>query len=118
VGQFLVGIKDGDFFKTVTKVGTGLTDEQFKELNTRLKKIEIKNMPKQYQVDKSLVPDYWVNPKVVVELAADEITISPKHTSGFALRFPRLIKFRDDKSSDQITTIAELKEIFDIQKKK
>ena len=118
VGQFLVGIKDNDLFKTVTKVGTGLTDEQFKELNNRLKKIEVKEMPKQYQVDKSLVPDYWVNPKVVVELAADEITISPKHTSGYALRFPRLIKFRDDKSHDQITTIKELKEIFDIQKKK
>lgn len=118
VGQFLVGIKDNDLFKTVTKVGTGLTDDQFKELNNRLKKIEVKEMPKQYQVDKSLVPDYWVNPKVVVELAADEITISPKHTSGYALRFPRLIKFRDDKSHDQVTTIKELKEIFDIQKKK
>lgn len=116
IGQFLVGVKDGDIFKTVTKVGTGLTDEQFKELNTRLKKIEVKEKPKEYEVDKGLFPDFWVTPKVVVELAADEITVSPKHTAGLALRFPRLIKFRDDKGASEATTIKELKNIFELQK--
>lgn len=116
LGQFLVGVKDGDVFKTVTKVGTGLTDEQFRELNTRLKKLGVKNMPKEYEVHKDLTPDYWVTPGLVVELAADEITESPKHSSGFALRFPRLINFRDDKSPEQATTLMELKDLSKLQK--
>lgn len=115
IGQFLVGIKDGDKFKTVTKVGTGLTDEQFRELKTRLKKLEVKEKPKEFDVNKDLNPDFWVTPGLVVELAADEITVSPKHTAGLALRFPRLINFRDDKSPDQATTLKELQELLNIQ---
>ena len=116
VGQFLAGIKDGDTFKTVTKVGTGLTDKQFKELSSRLDKIKTKEKPKDYEANKDLTPDFWVTPKVIVELAADEITVSPKHTAGLALRFPRLVRFRDDKSSSEVTSIDELKELFRLQK--
>lgn len=111
IGQFLVGVKDGEVFKTVTKVGTGLTDEQFRELKTRLKKLEVKEKPKEYKVNKDLSPDYWVTPGLVVELAADEITVSPKHTAGLALRFPRLINFRDDKNPAQATTLKELRDM-------
>lgn len=116
VGQFLAGIRDEDIYKTVTKVGTGLTDEQFKELNARLKEIDVKDKPKDYEVSKDLFPDFWVTPQVVVELAADEITVSPKHTAGLALRFPRLIKFRDDKRADQATTLEEIQGLFKLQK--
>ena len=116
IGQFLAGIKDGDKYKTVTKVGTGLTDEQFKELKTRLKEIDVKEKPKEYEVHKDLTPDFWVTPSVVVELAADEITVSPKHSSGLALRFPRLIRFRDDRSPRNATDLGELKSIFKLQK--
>jgi DNA ligase-1 len=116
MGQFLAGIRDGDSYKTVTKVGTGLTDEQFKELKTRLKKIEVKEKPKEYDVNKDLHPDFWVEPKVLIELAADEITVSPKHTAGLALRFPRLIRFRDDKGPKDATTVNELRNLFEMQK--
>lgn len=116
VGQFLVGVRDEDTFKTVTKVGTGLTDEQFKELYKRLSKTKVKDKPKEYEVNKDLTPDFWVAPRVVVELAADEITISPKHTAGLALRFPRLVRFRDDKNSEQITNLEELKSLYKLQK--
>lgn len=118
VGQFLAGIRDGDNYKTVTKVGTGLTDEQFRELNTRLKKLDVKEKPKEYEVNKDLFPDYWVIPSVVVELAADEITKSPKHTAGLALRFPRLINFRDDKKAVEATSKSELTTLFEMQKVK
>ena len=116
VGQFLAGVKSGEKFLTITKVGTGLTDEQFKELRKRLKKIESKNKPKNYEVHKDLEPDFWVEPKEVVELAADELTRSPKHTAGMALRFPRLVKFRDDKSASQATTLGEIKKLYKLQK--
>ncbi|HKB88076.1 MAG TPA: ATP-dependent DNA ligase [Patescibacteria group bacterium] len=116
IGQFLVGVKDGDTIKSVTKVGTGLTDAQFKELNSRLKRLSTKNKPKEYDVHKDLTPDFWVTPSLVVELAADEITKSPKHTAGLALRFPRLVNFRDDKSPKEATTIKELESMFGLQK--
>ncbi|MGA3291556.1 MAG: ATP-dependent DNA ligase [Candidatus Microgenomates bacterium] len=116
MGQFLAGVKDGDTFKTVTKVGTGLTDEQFRELKKRLAKLQVKEKPKEYDVNRDLHPDFWVEPEVVVELAADEITVSPKHTAGLALRFPRLIKFRDDKSAEGATTLKELHDLFRLQK--
>ena len=117
VGQFLAGIADGDKFKTVTKVGTGLTDEQFRELKKRLSKLQVKEKPKEYEVNKDLYPDFWVEPEVLVELAADEITVSPKHTAGMSLRFPRLIQFRDDKNAKDSTTLSELHQLFKLQKK-
>jgi DNA ligase-1 len=116
MGQFLAGVRDGDTFKTVTKVGTGLTDDQFRELKIRLSKIQTKEKPKEYEVDKGLYPDFWVTPSVVIELAADEITVSPKHTAGFALRFPRLVRFRDDKNASDATQASELRELYKLQK--
>ena len=117
VGQFLVGVKRNDSFLTTSKIGTGLTDEQFRELKKRLTKLEVKEKPKEYIAHKNYTPDYWVIPSLVVEIAADEITKSPIHTAGLALRFPRLIKFRDDKNPDQITTLRELEGLFEMQKK-
>ncbi len=116
VGQFLVGVREDDLVKTVTKVGTGLTDVQFRELNERLGKLAVKDKPKDYgEVSKILLPDFWVKPSLVVEIAADEITKSPNHSSGFALRFPRLVRFRDDKSPNEATTVAEVKRLYKLQ---
>lgn len=112
VGQFLAGIRDGDTYKTITKVGTGMTDEQFRDLSKRLKSLVSSDKPKGYEVHKTLTPDYWVEPKIVVELAADEITKSPNHTAGLALRFPRLVRFREDKSTDEVTTLTEIKNLY------
>lgn len=116
VGAFLVGVKDKDRFKTVSKIGTGLTDEQWRELDKRSKAIEVAKMPSGYDVTKNLHPDVWVKPSLVVEILADEITKSPAHSAGLALRFPRLIRFRDEKSFEQTTTLKELNELFMMQK--
>lgn len=135
VGAFLVGIQgnhqapstnnqtrsnnqnpntENDAIVTIAKVGTGITDEIFGELGARLKKIETTTMPGGYIVPKTLEPDVWVEPRIVVEVAADEITISPTHSAGYALRFPRLVKFRDDKGIEQITTKAEVEQMLGI----
>jgi len=115
VGQFLVGVKDGEKIKTTSKIGTGLTDEEFREMNKRLKNLRTKEQPKEYEVHKNYTPDFWVIPSLVVEIAADEITKSPTHTAGIALRFPRLVRFRDDRSPNDATTLKELKRLFDLQ---
>ena len=116
VGAFLVGIKDGSKFKTTSKIGTGLTDEQWRGLDVRSKNLETKDKPEEYEVDKNLVPHAWMKPSLVVEILADEITKSPIHTAGLALRFPRLIRFRDEKGPGEVTTQTELTKLFEMQK--
>jgi DNA ligase-1 len=56
-----------------------------------------------------------VKPEVVVEVAYNEIQRSPQYSSGFALRFARITRIRDDKSPEQITTLAELQSLYDRQ---
>ncbi|MBI1919425.1 DNA ligase, partial [Candidatus Microgenomates bacterium] len=61
----------------------------------------------------------WVEPKIVIEVLADEITKSPLHTAGLALRFPRLVSFRGlDKRAEDATTVKELIEMYQGQFKK
>jgi DNA ligase-1 len=111
IGAFLVGLRRGESWVSLAKVGTGLTDEEFRTLKKNLDEHETKIKPKNYLVTGALVPDVWVEPSVVVEVAADEITKSPNHAGGVALRFPRLIKFRDDKGPKEATSWKEMKEI-------
>lgn len=108
IGAFLVGVADGSAIKTIAKIGTGLSDDQFRELKTRCDALAVGQQPTDYQVPKALVPAVWTRPGLVVEIAADELTSSPLHTAGVALRFPRLVRFRDDKGAEQITTTEEL----------
>ena len=56
-----------------------------------------------------------MTPKLVVEIAADDITKSPTHSSGLALRFPRLVKFRDDKNISSATNLSEVGNLFKLQ---
>lgn len=116
MGAFLVGLKKGESWVTLAKIGTGLTDDEFKGLKTKLDGIELKEKPENYMVEGTLLADVWVEPKVVVEVAADEITKSSVHAAGIALRFPRLIRFREDKGADQSTTWQEVEQISKISK--
>lgn len=137
LGAFLIGVYDEkqDKFVTIAKIGTGLTDDEWRELHRRAEGIKSKHKPVLYEVDKWLEPDVWVNPEIVVEIKADELTRSPVHTAGrvmkasksgsafdvdvpgYALRFPRLERFRDDKKPTDATTLREVEEIFKLQKK-
>lgn len=110
IGAFLVGVldKNKDQFVTVAKIGTGLTDEEWKKLKIQCSKFKVQKKPNSYLVNKLMVCDVWVTPSIVVEIRADEITKSPVHTAGLALRFPRLERFREDKNPQEITTLGEL----------
>ena len=111
-------LKDWEGYVTISKIGTGLSDEQWKKLKAQSSKLKAQNKPKEYIVDKNLVPDVWTVPGLVVEIEADNITKSPIHTAGYALRFPRLIRFRDDKSPEQATTLMETKRLYQLQNQK
>jgi DNA ligase-1 len=113
IGAFLVGVKKGDTFVTMTKIGTGVSDELWKEMKTAFNRESSKEKPKAYaDVDKIFLPDVWVNPAIVVEIAADDITKSPSHGAKFALRFPRLVRIRTDKNANQVTTVGELEVMY------
>ena len=119
IGDFLAGVYDpvSEKYFTVAKVGTGLTDDEWR----RMKKVlsaqcsVFNKKPENYEISKQMDCDYWVEPKVVVELLADEITRSPMHTSGYALRFPRLVSWREKLPTD-ITSMKELEKMFKLQK--
>ncbi len=116
LGAFLVGVRRRGEFLTISKIGTGLTDEQWREMYQRCGKVKTSEKPKEYQVAKDLAPDTWCSPKIVVEIEADNITKSPIHTAKYALRFPRLVQFRDDKSPRQATTLKEAEKLYKLQK--
>jgi len=117
LGKILVGIRDGDKIRTLTKVGTGLTEEMLVTIRKRLDKLVAREKPKEYEAQKDLIPDVWAHPSLIVELSADSISVSTKHSLGLSLRFPRFLKIREDKGPNEATTIKELNNIFEIQKK-
>lgn len=124
IGAFLVGVFDErkDRFETVAKVGTGLTDEEFKDLKVQCDKHMVKEQPHNVLCAPELAPDVWVEPSFVVVIQADEITQSPMHTAGktethlgLALRFPRFMGYSVDKSPEQATSVKELRRLYDVQ---
>ncbi len=125
-GALLVGVYDKkkDTFVTVSKIGTGLSDEEWQSIKVKTKGLEIDHKPA--RVESLIIPSVWVKPGIVIEVLADEITRSPIHTAGkdgaeagYALRFPRLVSFRDkDKKAEDATTVTELIEMYKSQGKK
>jgi DNA ligase-1 len=102
LASFLLGIRDesGNFLE-IGKVGTGITDELFKELTEKLNPYIIEQKGKMVK----LVPH------LVVEVAYEEIQKSPNYESGYALRFPRVVRIREDKSPDEADDLERLHEI-------
>ncbi|MGB8367580.1 MAG: ATP-dependent DNA ligase, partial [Candidatus Babeliales bacterium] len=124
IGAFLVGVylKKEDIFQTIAKIGTGLKDEDWKELKKKCDAIQVKKKPINVECAKELVPDIWVSPEIVCTVRADEISLSPLHAAGktkeklgFALRFPRFMGYRPDKSPEEATHVSEIKRLYEDQ---
>jgi DNA ligase-1 len=125
VGTVLAAVYDegSDTFKTITKIGSGFSEEELRELKTKLDEISLDHKPA--RVDSLIEPDVWVEPRYVLTVMADEITRSPMHTCGkegeepgYAMRFPRTVGFiRPDKRAEDATTVAEVIELFEQQKR-
>lgn len=127
IGAFLVGIynKQDDCFETVAKIGTGLTDHEWHDLKIKCDRIKIDAIPKNVRCAKELYPDVWTYPEIVCLIRADEITVSPLHTAakkdgalGYALRFPRFMGYRPDKSAPEITDVHEVVRLYEDQFKR
>ena len=115
-----------DMFETVTKCGTGFTDEDLKKLPKMMKKHQVPH--RHPRVNSTLSADVWFEPKVVIETLGAEITLSPIHVcamnairkgSGLAIRFPRFTgNYRLDKSAEDATSVKEIIEMYKSRLKK
>ncbi len=103
--------KNGNFLE-VGKVGTGIKEKgegiTFQQLTRELKPCILKEKGKHVQI----------KPKLVVEVAYEEIQRSPTYTSGLALRFPRILRIRFDRSPQECDTLERVKTFFEKQRKK
>jgi DNA ligase-1 len=115
-----------DTFETVTKCGTGFTDEDLAKLPKILQRHIVQH--KHPRVNSTLQADVWFEPSVTIEVLGAEITLSPIHTcaldsvrkgSGLAIRFPRFTgNYRPDKAPEDATTSGEILEMYRNQLKK
>ena len=123
IGALLGAVYDDktDLFKTVAKIGSGLSEEKWIEIRRILDKTKSEKKPA--RVDSLLSVDVWTTPRFVFTVRADEITRSPIHTAasengvGLALRFPRIEGWIRDKKAEDATSVKELKDMFKLQKK-
>jgi DNA ligase-1 len=124
-GGFLGAVYDQreDMFKTIARVGSGFSEDNMKKMKQMLS--EIKTGHKPARVDSTIEPDFWVSPKYVATVRADEITESTMHTAGkrgkgtgYALRFPRMVGWiREDRRPEDATTVSEIVKMFKEQRR-
>ncbi|HEY4767814.1 MAG TPA: ATP-dependent DNA ligase [Candidatus Limnocylindria bacterium] len=102
---FAVRSPDGSSLLTIGKAYTGLTDAEIATMTERFKASTLRD----YGRYRSVVAE------VVVEIAFDRIMRSTRHDSGFALRFPRIVRVREDKTPADIDDLATVEKLFAAQ---
>lgn len=106
-GSFLVACQDQGRLVPLSRVATGFSDEQLAEVYDLLKEKVISTSKKEVQFE----------PELVFEVGYAELQVSPTYEAGFALRFPRFIRLRDDKDLTEIETIESVRDRYQRQSK-
>ncbi|MBW3004514.1 ATP-dependent DNA ligase [Candidatus Woesearchaeota archaeon] len=113
LASFIIAIRDPDTDEVleIGRVGTGIKEKDeegisFRQLTDLLKPLIIKEEGK----------IVWVKPEIVIEVDYEEIQASPTYKSGFALRFPRFVKLREDRGVGDINTLEEVEMLYDAQR--
>ncbi|MGZ3559030.1 MAG: ATP-dependent DNA ligase [Thermodesulfobacteriota bacterium] len=119
-GSLLLAAFDPETNKyySFTKVGAGFTDKDLQNLPKTFKPLMIPSKHRLVKTDMKM--DVWFEPARVMEVAGAEITTSPVHSvarerirkGGLALRFPRFLRWREDKTPEQATTVQEINQIY------
>ncbi len=102
---FAVRAADGEGLAVIGKAYTGLTDAEIAAFTEHFQRTTIRDHGR----------FRTVIPEVVVEIAFDRIMRSGRHGSGFALRFPRIVRIRDDKTAADIDSLPVVESLFDAQ---
>jgi DNA ligase-1 len=103
LGSYLLAAFDPSTgeYQTVGRMATGLTDAQLEELTETLKPYILREKGKEVEI----------KPALVFEVAYEEIQKSPTYGSGFALRFPRLVRVREDKGPEEADTLERIEQL-------
>jgi DNA ligase 1 len=102
LSDYTFAVREGDNLLNVGKAYSGLTDAEIAEMTEWFKAHTIEDRGFRRTVE----------PKIVLEVAFNNMMRSSRHESGYALRFPRILRLRTDKSVDEIDTLETVKEIF------
>ena len=99
--DYTFAVKDGDKLVSFAKAYSGLTDKEFAEVDSFVKKNSLEKFG----------PVRTVKPELVFEIAFEGIAASNRHKSGVALRFPRINRWRKDKKPEEVNTLDDLKKM-------
>ncbi|KIL70848.1 hypothetical protein M378DRAFT_155782 [Amanita muscaria Koide BX008] len=123
-GAFLLACYDSDSeeYQTICKIGTGFSEEMLQSHYETLKPLELTKVRGDIKIG-SAKPDIWFEPKMVWEVLAADLSLSPIYTAaqglveerGISLRFPRFIRIREDKSADDATAPEQIAEMYERQ---
>ena len=101
-------------FVAFTRFFSGLTDELSDSLTKNMEKFITQKKPSNVICED--IPDVWFEPEVIVEIFGDEITVSEKFlTLGYSMRFPVFQRFRPEKGPEDVTTVEEIRRLYDSQ---
>jgi DNA ligase-1 len=103
LSDYTFGVRQGDRFLNVGKAYSGLTDDEIRELTRLLRAASAERFGRVF----------LVRPEVVLEVAFDGIQKSPRHKSGYALRFPRIVRWRKDKKPEDSDTLERVQELYE-----
>ncbi|MBL8913658.1 MAG: ATP-dependent DNA ligase [Archangium sp.] len=105
LSDYTFAVWKGPHLVEIGRAYSGLTDVEIDDLTARLEAITIEQQG----------PYHLVKPLIVIEVAFDGIQSSSRHDSGYALRFPRIARIRDDKKPAEADTIETLRALFEAQ---
>lgn len=101
--DYTFAVREGERFLNVGKAYSGLTDAEIRELTRLLRAAALERFGRVM----------LVRPEIVLEVAFDGIQQSPRHKSGYALRFPRIVNWRRDKRPEDADTLQRVRELFE-----
>jgi DNA ligase-1 len=105
LSDYTFAVRDGDALRNVGKAYSGVTDAEI----ARLTQFFLEHTLEDYGYVRA------VEPLLVLEVAFNNVMRSDRHDSGFALRFPRILRIRDDKPVSEIDTLQRVAEIYQSQ---
>ena len=103
LSDYTFAVRDEDRFVNIGKAYSGLSDEEIRSLGAQFRKTTIARFG----------PVRSVKPEIVLEVSFDSLQESSRHKSGFALRFPRIVRLRPDKSPADVTTLDEIRDLYE-----
>ena len=109
LSDYTFAVRDGDELLAIGKAYSGLTDAEIAELTPWFLEHRLPASQRRPKARGSEIP---VEPKIVIEVAFDIVALSELHESGFSLRFPRIVRIRDDKPVEEIDTLDRVREIY------